>query len=111
MNCTTIALKKLSGLNLLERNWDSHDGLPLNNVAKQNAIEVINDLSDIEMPVPNMTICSDGSVSMEWAENGHELDFTIDGSDIIEVLLDDEELFVNKKEIRQVVDRFVINKV
>ena len=48
-----------------KQNWDGYDALPISNSSYLNTLRIINFLPN-DLPTPELSVDSDGEVSLEW---------------------------------------------
>lgn len=76
-------LTKIRALSQLKSGWDSYGGVPPSSETCARAIELLSmlsqELSDVRarMTKPFVAPCSDGSIQLEWEEEGKELHLVI----------------------------------
>ncbi len=73
----TEALQKLDDLAALDEDWDSYGGKPLSPAIYNAASMMLASLEFDELPVPCVTLCSAGTVQLEWQLNGRELEVEV----------------------------------
>lgn len=73
-NWVIRVVKKLDAIGRLERNWDSHDGLPVSAKAKRITFDALQWLKCQDLPVPAVVLGSGGTVHLEWSSNGKRLE-------------------------------------
>src|SRR5262245_60983918 len=66
------ATKKLDALARRQRNWDSYDGLPLRQDARNWTLKVLQWLKSKPLPVPSIVLSSAGNIHLEWRSFGKE---------------------------------------
>jgi hypothetical protein len=84
-------LRKLESLGSLQRNWDSHDGLPLSRKAQQTTVDALEWLKHQDLPVPAVVLGSGGTVHLEWRTNGKELEVGFNEHGLAEYLKVDSD--------------------
>lgn len=91
--------KAFAQLTLLEENWDSYGGKPIDPDHIGAARFVLDQIMSRDTPPPHVTPMSNGSVQLEWCRDGVDLEIEICSVETLEgkrmrycqVLLDDRE--------------------
>lgn len=71
--------EELSQLEQLKTGWDGYNGIGVKPEVSTETINLLSDICTTETPCPSLVPGSDGSVQVEWASGGIELEIDIYG--------------------------------
>jgi hypothetical protein len=74
----------------LPANWDSHGARPINGVNVTEALKLLRKVMLRRTPLPSLVPTPDGSLQLEWHENGVDLEIRIASDGAHHVSVEDE---------------------